>query len=267
LQTRSLEAAVQNQKRLFDVGGGTQEELDKADLAVKIAHLEIKQMLQNLENLKESSVVEIREKQLQIQIQQSKLEEKRKKLIESVVIAHRIGVLTKIADQIGSEVLDKQELAIVSDLSSFKLKCSLSDAYAYKIQPGQDVLVKVNDSILNGKIVTIMPAVSNGTVDFLVALKQKNHQSLRSNMKVEVYVVTNFKSNTQIVKNSGFYKGKDEQYIFVISNNVAERRLAKIGIYNFEYVEILSGAKAGEEIIITDMKDYEHRKELKIKQD
>ena len=264
LKIKSLEAAFQNQKRLFDIGGGTQEELDKADLELKIASLEIKQRQQNLENLKESAVVEIKEKQLQIEIQKKNLEETKKKAEGSVVISHRIGVLTWIVDQIGSEVRDKQELAKISDLNSFKIKGNISDMYASKIQTGQDVLIKVNDTLLNGKVTTIMPAVNNSIIEFMVALKEKNSKMLRSNMKVDVYLITSFKSNAKIVRNSGFYKGKTEQYVFVKKGDITERRLANFGISNFEMVEIISGVDTGEEMITTDMKEYENRKQLKI---
>ncbi|MFN8254923.1 MAG: HlyD family efflux transporter periplasmic adaptor subunit [Bacteroidales bacterium] len=265
LKIKSLEAVLQNQKRLFDIGGGTQEELEKADLNLKIATLELKQRQQNLENLKESAIVEIKEKQLQIEIQMKNLEEIRKKAEGSIVISHRKGVLTWIVDQIGSEVRDKQELAKISDLNSFKLKGNISDMYASRIQTGQDVLIKVNDSLFNGKVTTIMPAVNNSIIEFMVALKEKDNKMLRSNMKVDVYLVTNYKSNAKIVRNSGFYTGKTEQYVFVKKGNRAERRLVKTGISNFELVEIMSGIEVGEEMITTDMKAYENRKHLKIK--
>lgn len=264
LKIRSLEAALQNQKRLLEIGGGTREEIEKADLELKIAVLEMQQMKQSLVNLKESAIVEIKEKQLLIEIQNKNLEEIKKKAEGSVVISHRAGVLTWIADQIGAEIRDRQELAKISDLNSFELKCNISDMYASKIQTGQDVLIKVNDSLLKGSVTTIMPAVSNNIIEFMVALKEKNNKMLRSNMRVDIYLVTNHKADAKIVKNSGFYQGKTEQYVFVKNGKIAEKRLARLGISNFETVEIISGAEPGEEIITTDMKEYEHRKHLKI---
>jgi len=264
LKIKSLEAAVQNQKKLLEIGGGTREEIEKADLELKIALLEIRQMQQNLTNLKESAIIEIKEKNLQIRIQSKNLEETKKKAEGSIVISHRNGVLTWIVDQIGAEIRDKQELAKISDINSFKLKCSISDMYASKIQTGQDVLIKVNDTLLNGNVTTIMPAVSNNIIEFMVALKEKNSTLLRSNMKVDIYLITSYKKNAKIVKNSGFYQGKNEQYVFVKKGNIAEKRMAKTGISNFEMVEIISGLETGEEIITTDMKEYEHRKQLKI---
>lgn len=264
LKIRSLEAALQNQKKLLEIGGGTREEIEKADLDLKIATLEMQQMQENLKNLKESSVVEIKEKQIQIEIQKKSLEETRKKAEGSIVVSHRPGVLTWIVDQIGAEIRDKQELAKISDLNSFEIRGNISDMYASRIQTGQDVLVKLNDTLLDGKVTTIMPAVSNSIIEFMVALKEKNNKMLRSNMKVDIYLITNFKSDAKIVRNSGFYQGKAEQYVFVKNGKIAEKRLVKIGISNFEMVEIISGAEPGEEIITTDMRDYEHRKQLKI---
>lgn len=265
LRNKSLEAAFLNQKRLFDIGGGTKEELQKAEMEQKISALEYAQMKENLINLKESSAVEMKEKQLQIDIQNKSLFEMKQKLSDAVVVAHRKGVLTSMVDHIGAEVRDKQELAKVSDLSSFKLKCSITDTYASKILIGQDALIKLNDSLLNGKLVSIMPTVNNGIVEFMVALNEKFNPALMPNMKLDIYVVTSFKHQVKTVKNAGFYKGQAQQYVFIRKGNKLERRLIKIGISDFERVEILSGLEAGDDLVVSDMKEYENHSELSIK--
>jgi len=50
----------------------------------------------------------------------------------------------------------------------------------------------------------------------------------------------------------------------VVKDGIAKRREVKIGLSNFDYVEILDNLKAGEEVIITDMKDYVHLEEIVI---
>jgi len=46
---------------------------------------------------------------------------------------------------------------------------------------------------------------------------------------------------------------------------VALRRNVRIGLTNMDRTEILGGLEAGDEIILSDMSDYAHRKEIRIR--
>ena len=104
-------------------------------------------------------------------------------------------------------------------------------------------------------------------IQFVVQLEEQNHELLRPNLKVEVFLVTQSKNNTIRVANGPIFKGRKQQAIYVVEKGIAKRREVKIGLSNFDYVEILDNLKAGEEVIITDMKEYVHLEEVIINEE
>ena len=83
-------------------------------------------------------------------------------------------------------------------------------------------------------------------------------------MKVDVYLVTASQNNIMRVANGPAFKGASTQDVFVVNNNKAERRTVKIGMSNFDYVELKNNVKPGEVIIVSDMSSFKNAKEITI---
>ena len=127
------------------------------------------------------------------------------------------------------------------------------------------VVIKINDSTLNGSVSNINPSVQNGIVSFDVSFDQKNNLLLRPNMKVELFLVTATQNNVMRVKNGAAFKGGATQDVFVIVNNKAIRKMVNVGLSNFDYVQLKDGVKPGDEVIISDMKQFKNLQEIEVK--
>jgi len=180
------------------------------------------------------------------------------------IIADRPGVLTWVNENIGSSVNEGEMLAKVADLGSFRVEGSCSDAYADQVKAGLNAIIKINETQLRGVITQVKPAVKDGVIGFTIQLDNARNESLRPNMKVEVYVVTSRSAKTLRVANGPTFNGKRKQFVYVLESGRAHRREVETGLSNFDYVEIKSGLKPGEKVILTDMNDYEHLEELTI---
>ena len=84
-------------------------------------------------------------------------------------------------------------------------------------------------------------------------------------MKVDVYLVTDSRSNILRVTNGPAFKGASVQDIFILSNGKAEKRTVHIGMSNFDYVELKDNVKQGDVVITSDMSEYKNSKEVTIK--
>jgi HlyD family secretion protein len=200
-----------------------------------------------------------------MRIQEGSLSEAERKIKQADVKATQRGVLTWVNENVGTQIRQGDPLARVADLSSFKVQASISDTYADQLRTGGPVTVRVNDTDLRGTISGIRPTVENGLVTFFVALQDRSHQLLRSNLRVDVFVVTAFVENVVRVKNGPFYNGSRDQPVFVIQGDKAVRRKVNIGASNFDFVELKDQVQPGEEVIISDMSDYKNVEELTLK--
>jgi HlyD family secretion protein len=264
LKISNLKDAVAAAKRLLKAGGGTKEDVERAELDLKVAELEKLQLENEIKSKQQTMKIEIKEAELALAIQRSDLDALKRKLDLADVIASRAGVITWVNKNIGASIQEGEALVRIADLSGFKVAGSMSDNMLEKIHNNMAAIVRVGDTQLRGTITNISPAVKNGIVSFDIQLNQKNSKELRPNQKVDVFLITTTRNGVIRVANGPAFNGSNLQEIFVINNGIAERRTVKTGLSNFDFVEILSGIKVGEEVITSDMSNYKNSKTISI---
>jgi HlyD family secretion protein len=260
-----LQDAVENAKRLFKAGGGTREDIEQAELDLKVAQLEKKQLENEIRNKQLTMRVEEKEAEIAAAIQLSDLNELEQKLQLANVFARRNGVITYINKNIGSSIKEGEILARIADLKSFKVAGTISDNYLDQLHNGMPAVIRFNDIQLKGHVVNVSPSVQNGLVSYDVQLEERNYKLLRPNMKVEVFLVTAAHSKVMRVTNGPAFKGAGTQQVFVMNNDMAEKRTIHTGLINFDYVEIKDGLKPGDVVISSDMSEYKNATAINIK--
>jgi HlyD family secretion protein len=264
LKISNLKDAVSAAKRLLKAGGGTKEDVERAELDLKVAELEKLQLENEIKSKQQTMKIEIKEAELSLAIQRSDLDALKRKLDLADVIATRAGVITWVNKNIGASIQEGEALVRIADLSGFKVAGSMSDNLLEKIHNNMAAIVRVGDTQLRGTITNISPAVKNGIVSFDIQLNQKNSKELRPNQKVDVFLITATRNGVIRVANGAAFNGSNLQEVFVVKNGIAERRIVKTGLSNFDFVEILSGIKVGEEVITSDMSNYKNSKTISI---
>lgn len=265
LRIGNLTDAVENAKRLFKAGGGTREDIEQAELNLKVAQLEKKQIENEIKSKQKTMQLEQKEAEIAAAIQQNDLNELQRKLNLANVVATRSGVVTYVNKNIGANIKEGETLAKIADLSSFKVTGSLSDSYLDQLHNGMPVVVRFNDTQLRGSVSNVYPSVQNGTITFDIQLEERNNKQLRPNMKVDVYLVTAVHNKVMRVANGPAFKGASPVDIFVINNGKAEKRSVHTGLSNFDFVELKDGVKPGDMVITSDMTEFKNSKELTVK--
>jgi HlyD family secretion protein len=264
LHIGNLADAVENAKRLYNAGGGTREGIEQAELNLKVAQLEKKQIENEIKNKQQTMQIEIKEAQIAADILQSDLNALQHKLDLANIIATRSGVVTYVNKNIGANVKEGESLARIANLGSFKVQGSISDNSLDQIHVGLPVIVLINDTQLRGHVVNVSPSIQNSIISFDIQLDERNNKQLRPNMKVDVYLITATHNHVMRVANGPAFKGSNLQDIFVINNGKAEKRTVHIGLTNFDYVEIKDGVKPGDVVITSDMSEFKNSKEITI---
>ena len=251
-------------KKLYKAGGGTKENIEQAELNLKVAELEKQQLENEIKSKQRTMKIEIREAEIALAIQKNDQAALKRKLDLANVIATRSGVITWVNKNIGASIKEGEVLAKIADLGSFKVAGSMSDNLLGQLHNHMPAIIRFNETQLRGQVINISPAVNNGIVSFEVQLEQRNNRQLRPNMKVDLFLVTAVRNGVTRVVNGPAFKGSDLQDIFVVSQGKAQRRTVKTGLSNFDYIEIISGLKPGEVIITSDMTAYKNASEISI---
>ena len=122
------------------------------------------------------------------------------------------------------------------------------------------------EEYVKGHIARILPTVEGGVIQLEVELEDSAHALLRPNQRVDAYIVTARKDRALRVKRGPFISGREGLHeVFVVRGQTAVKTEVRIGIANFEYYEVEEGLIEGDEVIISDVKDYLHLDEVQIK--
>lgn len=262
VKVRSLQSALRDEQHLLKIGGGTSESVRQAELNLRVAQLEQQRLREQIRNQRAANAADVRELGFTLQIQARSITELAGKLAQANISSQQAGVLTWVNEDLGTTVQAGDPLARVADLSRFRVRATISDSYADALHLQDAVVVRINGTDLRGTISTISPAVEKGVVTFYAALQQDHHPALRSNLRADVFVVTKAHHNVVRLKNGPFYQGGKEQAVFVVKEGKAVRRTVQFGDSNFDYVQITGGLRPGEEVVVSDTKDYADTPEL-----
>ncbi|MBC5991224.1 efflux RND transporter periplasmic adaptor subunit [Pontibacter cellulosilyticus] len=264
MNVKSLQARLDDEKYLIKIGGGTQEQVKQAELNLKIAQQELAQLERDIASERALLKADEQELGFTLAMQGRSIEELERKMEQAEIRATSPGVVTWVKNEVGSNINAGDVIARLADLSSFKVKASISDTYAEQLQVGSEASIRVGNTDLKGTIATIEPTVTNGTITFYVALPSEAHKLLRPNLRVDVQVITATKPSTLRVKNGPYFSSATGNQVFILRNDEVVRVPVTLGVSNPDFVELENGVSAGDEVIISSMKEHEHLKKMKL---
>lgn len=257
--------SLNNERYLDSIGASTKEKVREAELSYTVKQMQFEQLKRKFENKQSASESEIRSLELDYKIAKRNIDLLYKTLGEAQIMAPRSATLTWINDQVGSSVSQGSNLAILSDLSSFKVEGEIADSYADKITTGNRVNVVIGSEKLSGTVGNVTPSVNNGIIKFVVFLEDQSNTRLRSGLKVDVHVTHAMKDAVLRIPTGAYYMGKGDYELWVVNGDRAEKRKVVLGESGFEHVEVVQGLTTGEKVILSDMGRYRDKEVLHIR--
>lgn len=259
------EVELRNERYLDSLGAGTTDKVRQAELDYNVSQLELKEDEQKFQNEKALTEAELKVKELELNIFRKSLAETKRILDDAQIRSPRKAILTYVNNEIGAQIGEGSKIAIVSDLSHFKIEGEIADTYGDRIAAGSKAVVKIGSDKLSGMVSDVTPLSKNGVIAFTVQLNEDSHKRLRSGLKTDVYVMNAVKDDVLRIQNASYYVGKGEYELFVVNGDQLLKRKVQLGDSNFEYVEVVSGLEPGDEVVVSDMKNFEDKNKLKIK--
>ena len=247
---------LRNERYLDSLGAGTTDKVRQVELDYNVSILKLKEDEQKYKNEQALAEADLKVKELELNIFRKSLAETRRTLEDAQIRSPRKAILTYVNNEIGSQIGQGAKVAIVSDLSHFKIEGEIADTYGDRIAAGSKAVIKIGSEKLDGTVSDVTPLSKNGVISFTVQLEEDNHKRLRSGLKTDVYVMNAVKDDVLRIANSSYYVGKGEYELFVVNGNQLLKRKVQLGDSNFEYVEVVSGLQEGEQVIVSDMNAY-----------
>lgn len=266
MKLNRMEVELRNERYLDSLGSGTTDKVRQAELNFNTGKLELEQLRQQYANESKVKEADLKVKELEFNIFSKSLAEMKRTLDDAQIRSPRKAILTYINNQVGAQVAEGSQVAIISDLSHFKVEGEIADTYGDRVAAGGRAIVKIGNEKLKGTVSSVTPLSKNGVISFIVQLNEDNNKRLRSGLKTDVYVMNAVKEGVLRLANASYYVGRGEYELFVQdSKDEIVKRKVQLGDSNFEYVEVISGLKPGDKVVVSDMSSYKNKNKLKLK--
>ena len=266
MQVNQLKVEVENERRLDSLGSGTGDRVRQAETAYTTGKLELRQLRERLANEKLRNAAAEKVQSLNVSSFEQDLALMRRTLDQGRIPAPHAGVLTYIANEIGRRTTAGEKVAVVSDLSQFKIEGEVAEGSSDRVGVGSEVIVRIGKTELKGTVTNLTPQAKGGVISFTVKLEDPRNPRLRSGLRTELSVSYGYKSSVLRIPNGQYFKGPGEYNLFVKDgDNHLSQRKVRLGDSNRDYVEVLSGLNAGDSVAVSDMEQFNKSKTLKLK--
>lgn len=203
----------------------------------------------------------------QLAVQQAKIEQvralselKHKQLNALRVQAGINGVLQDLPVQVGQRAAQGTILAKVVQPEHLKAELKIPETQAKDIMPGQEAEVDTHNGVISGTVMRVDPAVQGGTVTVDVKLQGPMPKGVRPDLSVDGVITLERMNDVLYMARPAFGQEKSKIGIFKLEpdEKTAVRTQVELGRSSVSTVEIISGLKVGDKVIVSDMSRYDN---------
>lgn len=202
------------------------------------------------------------------------LKQAQRSLEQATLTAPFDGTVTKINIRVGESAATAGASASTSsggaidlaDLSAYHVDVPIDELDVAQVEPGQTARVTLDavpNAPIKGKVVSIAPVATRneqGTTTYSVRVDLNQSETrVMPGMSASVDIVTNAKDNAVLVPRRAIQTDNGKNFVWIPTGGAAEpgsnrpaseRRDVTLGLSNAEYVEVTSGLKAGDNVLV-----------------
>ena len=179
------------------------------------------------------------------------------KLVEATVDALAVrapvpGKLTGFRLQVGETVQTNQRIGRIDDPSRFKLVTLVDEFYLNRLAVGHHGRVTYNGATYPVQVSSIFPQITDGRFTVELVFAKGEPPSLSPGQGMDVQLTLGQSARALLLPNGAFVNDTGGTWAFVLGRNGrAERQPVKLGRRSSSQVEVLSGLKAGDKVIVS----------------
>ena len=177
------------------------------------------------------------------------------------------GMLQLVPVEVGQQVAPGTNLARVANPSRLKAEIKIAETQAKDIQLGQKAEIDTRNGIVQGRVARIDPSVQNGTRTVDVTLTSALPKGAVPDLSVDGTIELERLNDVLFMGRPAFGQDQSEVGLFKIDADGvnAERVKVKLGRSSVNTIEVLSGLKVGDQVILSDMSAYDAYDRIRLK--
>lgn len=248
----SAKRDYERNESLFKEGAITSAELEQARLALVSAQTSLENQQQQLKMDKEGPT-ENALQQAEAELKQSEADYALAKLnYQNLTVTSPIdGVIGALPVSVGDQVGTSTVVAQIINLAMMKVKTSATEGQVSLFHVGQSVDVAVSsvDLKTKGTIASVSP-LADDTKSYPIEIEIPNPDlKAKAGMIATINVAAN-KRQALVVPREAVMSEGQQYYVYVVEDGKAKQVTVEAGESDGERMEILSGLKGGEDVVV-----------------
>lgn len=175
------------------------------------------------------------------------------------------GVVQKIEVEEGQRVTSGFNLARVVRPSTLIAELRIPESQASDLSVGQATTIEIGRSTVSGKVRRFNPVVEKGAILVEVDLVAPLPSGVRSEQSVDGTIFIERLQDTLYVGRPVNSSSQSETTVFrLVGTDTAERVPVRFGKDSISSIQVLSGLREGDKVILSDMSKYDKDNEVTI---
>jgi RND family efflux transporter MFP subunit len=191
-------------------------------------------------------------------VAEASLHEAEAMLTYAHITAPFAGVVTRKQIDIGDMVFPGQPLFTLEESGATRFEATIAESHRNRIAVADVVKISIPDldTVISGKVDDISPSADPMSRTFAVKIGLPTQVAIRPGQFGKLLLATGGEETTLFVPRSALVRRGQLDLVYVVSaDNRAMLRLVRIGRQFPDKLEILSGLRENEQVVISDQRD------------
>jgi HlyD family secretion protein len=205
---------------------------------------------------RDSLAFESKTKRLALDRQKLLVEDITRQVDELKVRSPVDGQVGQLLVQQRANVAANAPILTVIDLSALEVEVQIPEVFAHDLSIGMPAEVRDSNGTYAGEVSAVSPEVVNSQVTGRVRFGDKKPVGLRQNQQLTTRILIDEHPNVLMVDRGPFVDTGAGRVAYVVHGDVAERTAIQVGATSLNAVEIVSGLKEGDRIVISGTDEF-----------
>ncbi len=174
------------------------------------------------------------------------------------------GFIGTLSVQDRSIVAANTALMTLVDLSRLEVELEVPESYVADMGLGMTAEIELGGVKATGKLSALSPEVVKNQVLARVRFDGAQPKGLRQSQRVTARLLIEEKPNVLLVPRGPFVENEGGRFAYVMQDGIAVRTPITLGATSVSAVEIISGLKAGDKVVISGTDTFENAARVSI---
>lgn len=256
IDVQAAQNDLARQQKAFEAGAASGMQVDHAKDALEKARIALAHAEANLHSRDDSLRFDVRAKEQAHARQALLVQDLRRQVDELAVRSPVDGQVGQLLVAERASVARDAQLLTVIDLSRFEVQVQVAEGFARELAVGMPGEISGNGRSWPGKVSAVSPEVVNGEVAARLRFDGAMPGELRQNQRLGVRVLLDRRADVLSVPSGNFIEQGGGASAYVLRDGLAEKTAVRLGARGVDRVEVLSGLKPGDRVVVAGADNF-----------